>query len=253
MNARSIGCLVFVGAGLSLMACASTDNDSPSGSSGESSSGTSGLPCRAKTCEDFEGACGPHDDGCNSTVTCGECKAPCTSKTCTELAQTCGTADDGCGGTINCGACPDTGCAKDAKEPNDTKDAATDLGAATDNPNTTKPVPALGSSDGDEDWFKMKVTDSGFGGNPRITATVTVETLEVAVFHVCDSQPDYSYCAVATDAADATVGKGCRAKKTVALETDCKGITETGTTYVRVRKLASDGACVSYDLTVTIE
>ena len=52
---------------------------------------------------------------------------------------------------------------------------------------------------------------------------------------------------------DDMIGKGCRGDGTVQLATDCTGITETGTTYVRVRKKATDTKCIQYDLTVKVE
>ena len=52
---------------------------------------------------------------------------------------------------------------------------------------------------------------------------------------------------------DNSVGFGCRGTGgESSLNTDCKGITETGDTFVRVRKLASDGKCASYSLTVDV-
>jgi hypothetical protein len=159
--------------------------------------------------------------------------------------------DDTCGGQVNCGACT-TSCPKDAKEPNDKPEGATDLGKASDFDNSSVTVSALQSSDGDEDWFKIAVTDGGFGGNPLITASVTDTALEVAVFHVCKSQPDYSYCEGPGTQED-TIGHGCYALGTVKLNTDCKGIDESGTTYVRVRKRGVDATCHAYDLTVKVE
>src|SRR5437762_770453 len=88
-------------------------------------------------------------------------------------------------GIISGGACATT-CPPDAKEPNQTQTAASDLGELADNPNSSASVKALSSPDGDEDWFKVKVKDTGFGGNPTVTATVTVDSLEVAIFYVCD-------------------------------------------------------------------
>lgn len=215
-------------------------------------SDSSDPSCTPKTCEDYDGECGTHDNGCGGTVACGECASACAARTCDQLGKTCGTHADGCGGTVNCGLCPSTGCAADAREPNDTKTSAIDLGSATDAPNTTKTVTALTASDGDEDWFKLRVTDSGFGGNPRIDANTNNTGLEVTVFHVCDSLPNYSSC---TDKGtqDNSVGFGCRGTGgKSSLSTDCKGINETGSTFVRVRKLASDGKCSSYDLTIDV-
>ena len=253
---------------LVVVACADSDNSNDtvaidSGASrsdasgkdgGGSSSGDSGPSCTKDTCETVEGACGSHDDKCGGTFSCGECPdaaAPCTPLTCTALNKTCGTFDNGCNGTVNCGAC-ETTCPKDAKEPNDKSEGATDLGKASDYDNASVTVSALQASDGDEDWFKVAVTDGGFGGNPLISASVTDDTLEVAIFHVCTSKPDYSYCEGPGTQED-TIGKGCFALKSVKLNTDCKGLDESGTTYVRVRKRGTDATCHSYNLTVKVE
>jgi hypothetical protein len=151
-----------------------------------------------------------------------------------------------------CGACT-TSCPKDAKEPNDKPESATDLGKASDSDDPTFTVSAQQSSDGDEDWFKLAVTDAGFTGNPLITATVTDTALEVAIFHVCKSQPDYSYCGGTGGTQEDTIGHGCYALGTVQLNTDCKGLDESGTTYVRVRKRGADATCHAYDVTIKVE
>ncbi|MBX3227422.1 MAG: hypothetical protein KIT84_13795 [Labilithrix sp.] len=240
---------------------ATVPSNTSSSSSGGGADGGNGDArpdfCVKKTCETVEGKCGEHDDGCGGTFTCGECKTnTCEALTCERLGKTCGIHDDGCGTTVNCGAC-ETTCAKDDAapnaEPNDTKELAKDLGPANDYDNPTKRAPGMKMSDGDEDWFKIATTDGGFGGNPLITATVSDDKLEVTVFHVCKSQPDYSYCETAGGKQDDLVGKGCRAIGAVALNTDCKGIDESGTTYIRVRKAATDGTCHAYELTVKVE
>ncbi len=206
--------------------------------------------CARKTCEDYDGACGAHDDGCGGSIQCGEC-VKCTPKKCEDLGQTCGTHDDGCKGTVNCGACP-TSCSKDAKEPNDTQATATDLGDATDYPTTNLVQTGLMTSDGDEDWFRIKVSDSGWGGNPIVTAEVKGAPMEVAIFYDCESDPEYSYCN-GEGVADETIGKGCRNANTTSLATDCKWWDERGTAYVRVRKLSSDGKCGTYQLNVNVD
>ena len=259
--------VTFASTAIFVFIAAACDDTAPSNGTvpvtGTSSGGVDGGPggkkdsgsCPKDTCESVSGACGEHDDKCGGKFSCGTCPpaTPCTPATCEKLSQTCGIHDDACGSTVNCGACATT-CDKDTKEPNDKKEQATDLGEANDYDNQTKSVAGLKTSDGDEDWFKIHTVDGGFGGNPLITALVTDATLEVSVFHVCESQPDYSYC---NDAAkgkqDDLVGKGCRALGSVALATDCKGFTETGTTYIRVRKTATDTKCQQYDLTVKIE
>jgi hypothetical protein len=211
--------------------------------------------CAAKTCEDFDGACGEHDDGCGGKFSCGECAAvnpDCKAKTCDQLGAACGTHDNGCGGTVSCGTCA-TACATDAKEPNDTQAKAVDLGKFADTEDKKIQVKNLASADGDEDWFKMDVQDAGFGGNPRIEITATDAKLEVTVFHMCKSLPNFSFCdgPGKQDNADAT-GFGCTNMGKVTLKTDCTGMNEDGTTYVRVRKNVSDMSCHSYDLTAYV-
>ena len=108
----------------------------------------------------------------------------------------------------------------------------------------------------DEDWFKLAVADTGFGGNPLISADVTDTVLEVSIFHVCTSQPDYSYCEGTGTQEDGTIGgkgKGCFNLGSVKLNTDCKGLDESGTTFIRVRKRGDDGSCHAYNLTVKVE
>ena len=253
-----IGCAL--GVALVVVACADSDSSSDgepvfdSGIDAKSSSGDSGPSCEKQTCESVDGACGEHDDGCGGTFSCGRCQDTadaCAPATCTQLNKTCGTFDDGCDGTVNCGAC-ETSCPKDTKEPNDKSEGATDLGAASDYDNASITVSALQSSDGDEDWFKIKVTDGGFGGNPLISANVTDTQLEVSIFHDCNSKPDYSYCQ-GPGTQENTIGKGCFALGSVKLNTDCKGIDESGTTFIRVRKRGTDGTCHAYDLTVKVE
>lgn len=212
--------------------------------------GTAGSPtCQPETCASLGATSGTFPDGCGGTLQC-DASSACTPKTCAELGKTSGKADDGCGHTIDCGAAAT--CA-DAKESNNSKDAAADIGAMTDNPTSNRVVADLKLADGDADWFTFKVTDSGFGGNPRIVANVSVASAEVSVFFVCDSQPDYSTCTNTTDSPDTTVGSGCRGKGNVSLTTDCSGWTETGTAYVRVRKSTSDGQCTPYSLTVVVD
>jgi hypothetical protein len=218
-----------------------------------------GHACVAKTCEDFDGACGEHDDGCGKKFSCGECKPKdpdCKPKTCDALGATCGAHDDGCGGTVSCGTCA-TACATDAKEPNDTQAQSIDLGKFADTEDKTIDVKSLASADGDEDWFKLDISDEGFGSNPTIQITSTDAKLEVSVFHQCKSLPNYSYCygpgkADKLSATDDNAGLGCTNMGETTLKTDCKGTNEAGTAYVRVRKNVSDLSCHSYDLSVFV-
>ncbi len=255
MTARTISRLLAWGFTASLgVACASShgggeprDWGADAAAPTATATSSDGGPCAPKTCLQLGQISGKHDDGCGKTLDCTA--QACTPKTCKELGQTSGKHDDGCGNTIDCSSAQ--ACA-DAKEKNDTKETGTDLGAMTDNPNTTRLVADLTLFDGDVDWFRFTVTDQGFGGNPLIRASVT-QNLDVAVYFVCDSQPDFSTCGVATDTQDNTVGRGCRGKKTVSLSTDCSGLTETGKAYVRVAKAANNGQCTAYALTVDVQ
>jgi hypothetical protein len=216
----------------------------------ESVDGGGDPSCTAKTCDDFGGECGDHDDGCGGTVSCGKCQEACTPKTCKDLGKTCGTAPDGCGGTVSCGKC-DTGTpCTDKDEPNETNAAAKDLGTLKDSPDSSAVVDALTAGDGDEDWFSMTVTDSGLDGNPVVDVSAT-GNLEIGVFFVCDSGGDGSYCPDG-DTQDNTIGKGCRGTHDVVLDASCSGLTDSGKAFVRVRKTASDGACTPYTLTALV-
>lgn len=154
-------------------------------------------------------------------------------------------ADDGCGATIDCGETPCT----DAKEGNDTLQTASDIGDMTDNPDSSRLYADLTLDDGDEDWFRANVADTGFGGNPLITVTTSAD-LEVLVVFSCTSKPDSSTCTTGTP--DTTNGAGCLGTKTVVLSTSCSGTTESGTAYVRVRKKASTNACLLYTLDIGV-
>lgn len=212
-----------------------------------------GDVCTPKTCEDFQGACGSHDDGCGGTFSCGACESAadtCVPKTCTDLKQTCGNHDNGCNGTVSCGTCA-TVCATDSKEPNDTDTKATDLGALTDSDDKTITTMNLDSSDGDTDWFTLAVTDGWNFSNPKIDVTSSDALLQVSVFHECKSLPNYSFC-YADGVQDNEFGNGCTANGHTILKADCSGLDESGTALIRVRKTVSDGTCHNYDLTVSV-
>jgi len=226
--------------------CGSHDD----GCGGKAECGTCDPSCKAKTCAELKKTCGKHDDGCGSLADCGACDPSCKPKTCAELQKTCGNHDDGCGGTVSCGVCQ-TACAADAQESNNTPQTAKDLGPTSDS-GTTKALYSLTLPDGDEDWFKTKVSDDGFSGNPRVSASVARQ-VEVSVFYVCDSATNYSFCPNAADTADNTIGHGCRGRSNAMVQSSCSGIDESGTAYIRVRKLANDGQCGGYALDLKVE
>jgi hypothetical protein len=133
-----------------------------------------------------------------------------------------------------------------------TPQTAHDLGETTDSPDTKKSIYEEALTDAQEEWFKSKVTDGGYDGNPRITAAVA-RSVEVSVFYVCDNGGDASYCTNTVDQADTTIGKGCKGTSSAQVKVSCSGISDNGTAYVRVRKLASDGLCVSYSLDLFVD
>ncbi len=217
------------------------------GSEGKSSS------CAPQTCASAGKTCGTHDDGCGGQIDCGKCvDNECTPTTCADLGKTCGNHDDGCGGILECGGVCAT-CTPDAKAGNASADKASDLGAMTDSPTTIKKIDALMVGEAEDDWFKFKVSDKGFGGNPLIKASVGSAPLEVSAFYLCDSAANTSSCPVEGETADATVGKGCKGRGTATVWSNCDGLTEDGTGFIRVRKAAGAQQCVSYSLDIKIE
>jgi hypothetical protein len=230
-----------------------SNNRGGAGSDSEPAGPSSNPSCKAKTCEDYPGKCGEQDNGCGGKVRCAVCPSSCVPAKCGS-DKPCGTFRDGCGGVMNCGQCG-SGTCTDRYEPNQFALTAKSLGDATDAPNTTFVMNDLTLSDGDEDWFKMHISDSGFGGNPQISAAVTESGIEVSVFHDCDSKPNYSTCTTNDGVSrnEPGVGAGCVniASNKATLSTECAGLNETGTTYVRLRKVSSTGQCLPY--TVTIE
>lgn len=229
------------------VSCGSYDD----GCGGQTDCGSCDPSCQPKTCADLGKTCGKHDNGCGGLVDCGTCAPGCQPKTCAQLGKTCGSHDDGCGGVASCGVCSTSTCT-DAKEANDSWQTARDLGASTDSPATSLAVYSLTLPDGDEDWFKTQVTDGGFNGNPRITVSVA-RPVEVSAFYKCNNGGDASYCPNTADTADNTVGSGCRGRASVALKTSCSGLTDSGTAYIRVRKLSNDGQCGGYSLDVRVD
>jgi hypothetical protein len=238
--------------GLVLVLCSATWACSGDSEEGDARGWEPGLT--AKVGGDGDGTCDGTGDGTGAESGGGGSnrKTParsgeaCKPKTCQELGQ--GTHDDGCGRQIDCGAAICT----DAKTGNASANNAADLGTLTDNPATSRLIADLALADGEEDWFQFKVTDSGFGGNPLIEASVS-SALEVSVYYVCDSAPDYSECSDGSGTEDNAIGKGCRATGNVSLVTECSWLNETGRAFVRVRKAAADGACSKYTLNISVD
>jgi hypothetical protein len=176
----------------------------------------------------------------------------CTPRTCQDLGATCGVHDDGCGGSVGCGVCAgSTPCQPDDNEKNDSRATAKPLGTFTDSPLSQTIVKNLTLPDGDEDWFSFRVEDKGYLGNPKITVSAKLPSIEVSAYFLCDNQNDASYCQQGT--ADNAIGRGCRGDGAVKLEASCSWtITDSGNVIVRVRKKAADQQCTAYDLTVAV-
>jgi hypothetical protein len=210
--------------------------------------------CAPQTCKTAGKTCGTHDDGCGGQIDCGACvDSACTPKSCKDLGKTCGKHDDTCGSDIDCGPC--STCEQDAKAGNTSADKAANLGDMTDTPTTIKNFPALKLGDGEEDWFKMKVADNGFGGNPYLTISAGGAQVDVAVFYLCETAENFSTCPIQGQTQDTTVGKGCVGRGTATLRADCTGTNENGLAYVRVKKAGAGAtqACLSYALDIKIE
>lgn len=195
----------------------------------------------------------------------------CTPSTCEALGFVeCGEPDDGCGTPLDCGTCAmggacvagRCGCPPDAHEENDSASTATriagDLNDA-DDPDTSVSDFNLHSAR-DEDWIRWHVVD-GFdlGGNPIITVSLADAPIgadyDLAAYYECDSGGDATTCDLGT--ADASVGPGCRSAtvgssvERVTLSTECSGIDEHGTLYVRVRSTIFAG-CGGYRVLVSV-
>lgn len=251
VRAAAAAALVMIG---SLAAGCAAEEASPDRSWDSEITASKGgnATCAPQTCASAGKACGTHDDGCGGQIDCGQCvDSQCVPKSCEELGKTCGKSDDGCGGIVDCGACAT--CTADSRAGNTSADKASDLGPMTDSPVTNKRFEALSLGEGEEDWFKFTLTDAGFGGNPLITVSASGSGLEVSAFYLCNSSSNASKCPVEGQTPDATVGKGCMGAGTATVWTECDGLNESGSGFVRVRKTSGGQQCVGYALEVKVE
>jgi hypothetical protein len=210
--------------------------------------------CVPDTCQTLKKTSGKQPDGCGGTLDCGSASSECAPKTCQQLGKTSGTVEDGCGATLDCNGANSPTCS-DSNGSNSTREAAADIGTLQDEffgfaPLGEKVVRDLKLADGAEDWFRVKVRDVGSYGNPRIT--VAAPNAEVSVFYVCDAKGDDSVCPNTSDVADNLIGKGCRGTATVALKAYCDTWDESGTAFIRVKKVTADRQCMTYTLTVNV-
>ena len=235
--------------------------------------------------------CGqPCAAGANGTPTCtalGTCgldcnpgysnlNGECVVIGCSDLGYICGNAIDDDGGSISCGTCLGSAtCAvdhtcnvpPDAWEPNQTQQAADDLGSFNDYDDATRTVAALTVGNAmDVDWFKFRVIDGFDANNPDVRVALSLQggslaaNHELTVWFKCDvgdatsvSCGEASATHSTNNNVDATLGNGCavNAKNVVwaEFEPNCSGTDDSGIAYVRVRKL-SPARGDAYDLYV---
>ena len=163
-------------------------------------------------------------------------------------------------------------CAADSYEPNDTQQTARELAELQDDPDSEqKPLTLAISSDSDEDWFRVHVKDTGAGGDPTITASVSSSKFQVTTWFVCDgARSQNTQCQYGTEAATRIEGAlGCNGKdfepatdqgSTVldtgsgtTTTTDCSGTSDDdGVLYIRVQRRSLSTDC-AYELSVKVE
>lgn len=166
-----------------------------------------------------------------------------------------------------------TSCAADSFESNDTPETAHELPPLKDEKRSTADIVDLTvHSTRDEDWFRIPVKDTGWTGNPVITAMVSSTSFDVATWFICDEggTPNSLECRVGSkvpydvgggvgyddgclgvDSEDEDVGT--RVNFAVS-STDCSGTSDdNGTLYVRVRHKAPLGPSPSESEALTWE
>lgn len=224
-----------------------------------------GQPCP-------EGAHG--SASCTALGTCGLACDPgytnlngeCLVLSCSDLGYLCGDAFDDAGNAFSCGACLGAAtCTSnhvcdvpgDAWEPNQTQPAARDLGALNDADNLGRTVAALTIDEAmDEDWFKFRVIDGFDANNPDVHVGLSLDSgslvsnHELTVWFKCDtgdagtaiSCGEAATPYATNNSGDPALGNGCKvnAKNIVwaEFEASCSGTDESGTVYVRIRKLS---------------
>ncbi|MCA9609219.1 MAG: hypothetical protein KC619_26640 [Myxococcales bacterium] len=241
------------------------------------------CPCVPQTCAAL-GGCGERDDGCGATIDCGPCPV-CESYTdlyCARSGVYCGTTIDECGEERDCvrgcerGTCSAEQtcvCAIDPTEPgDDALSGAVDLGRFRDDAHHCFAwAPGTLAGPDDVDWYRFHVRDAFSLGNPSINFgkdwaigwSDVDRPVRIDVWFVCDHGTDESSCVDALDRplpVDATIGRGCRLESDTTplfpwgaigarLLASCGGTTDdSGTVYVRVRRVDHVPTCLGYQL-----
>lgn len=243
------------------------------------------------------GACTSPANGSSTCTESGTCGVTCNSgyslvgeqciaDSCQQVGYSCGTYATS-SDSVDCGTCLDSAVcgadhtcqiARDAKEPNDTLSAATQLGDyndADDREDTTRSLTIDSASD--EDWFTFHVTDGLDFGNPDAYVDVSHSTLlgdwdvgwlesphELTLWFKCDGADNGStvecgewYTTYDTNSLnDPELGVGCTIDATYVIwahvAASCATTSENGTVTVRVRKTDVPMGD-TYDLTVKVE
>ncbi len=229
-----------------------------------------GEPCPtppdgAATCES-DGTC---SFGCDPPFRLVDGACVCEPRTCADWGYTCGAPDDGCGAPLDCGRCSGAStcidgtcsCAPDAREPNDSRLTAPNIGSASDAPDTNLVFDMFNLDDmGDEDWFEVSISDGTDFGNPQITLTLRGIPMgadyDLAGYYICDAGGNSTSC---TGATDNMIGRGCTssnsgsATESFSFDTECSTTDDSGTLLIHVTSRAVvAGSCGSYELEVDV-
>lgn len=170
-----------------------------------------------------------------------------------------------------------TRCPADDYEPNDTQETAFELHPMKDDPNSTQDVLDVSVHNAsDVDWFRIAIDDTGIGGDPVITASVSSQAFTVTTWFVCASgHPGTTECQFGSEANervnDDVYVYGCRGEDLdpvddgsgsivldngngVVSTTDCSATSDDdGVLYVRVERTSSLSSECSYRLNVSVE
>lgn len=193
----------------------------------------------------------------------------CAARTCEDWGYTCGAPDDGCGMLLDCGSCAGGGacidgacqCMPDAREPNDSRLEAPNIGSATDAPDTNLVFDTFSIDEAsDEDWFAISVADDFDAGNPQVRVTLrgfgSGSDYDLAAYYVCGSGGDSSTCSAGM--VDNMIGHGCASRssggtsETVEIASECSGTDDGGTLYLHITARAFGGSCMPYELEVDV-
>lgn len=147
----------------------------------------------------------------------------------------------------------------DKYEPNDSASAAKELGGFTDDPDSSLRVDVTVHTNSDVDFFKFRVTDQGFGGDPNVTISAP-EGYEVTTWFSCTrGNVKTSTCIAGKEVDEPSVfaGKGCQNVQpsgAVSMTTDCDADdSDDGTVLLRVRRLDASNTCSSkFDFTLEV-